>query len=228
LASTHRAGNAHAMAAKVIVVAGSKGGVGKSTICAHLASEWTSRGVRVLVVDADPQQSLMEWSEAAETPVCDVVSMGDNIRKTLPSVAESYDLVLVDTPARQSARLAGVLMVADFALCPTMPGTTDLWAVPKTLEVIDNVRQLRELNAAFLVNCKDATVIARNAATSLCDADVAVLGRTVGKRVAFSEAMTSGQGINTYAPGGIAALEISNLADELENHLEMRTQGNAA
>ena len=46
------------MAAKVFTVAQQKGGVGKTTLVAHLAVAWTAAKKRVAVVDIDPQQSL--------------------------------------------------------------------------------------------------------------------------------------------------------------------------
>lgn len=58
---------------KVVSVINYKGGVGKTTIAANLASEMTSRGKRVLVIDLDPQTNLTfsymkveEWSKKYE------------------------------------------------------------------------------------------------------------------------------------------------------------------
>ena len=50
----------------IIAVAGRKGGIGKSTITGNLAAEFIEMGWSVIVVDADPQHSLVSWSEQGE------------------------------------------------------------------------------------------------------------------------------------------------------------------
>jgi chromosome partitioning protein len=47
---------------QVIAIVSQKGGVGKSTIAVHLATEATAQGMRVLLLDLDPQGSAMEWA----------------------------------------------------------------------------------------------------------------------------------------------------------------------
>ena len=58
---------------KVVSIINYKGGVGKTTITANLASEMARREKRVLVIDLDPQTNLTfsymkveEWSKTYE------------------------------------------------------------------------------------------------------------------------------------------------------------------
>lgn len=53
----------------VIVLANSKGGVGKSTLAVHLAVWLYDRGHRVALVDADVQSSSSVWLQEAEPSV---------------------------------------------------------------------------------------------------------------------------------------------------------------
>ena len=46
---------------KLYVVANQKGGVGKTTVCGNLAAEFAGRGMKTLMIDADPQGSLSGW-----------------------------------------------------------------------------------------------------------------------------------------------------------------------
>ena len=47
---------------KTILVASSKGGVGKTTIATHLAAQSALSGKRTVLVDADPQRSSTRWA----------------------------------------------------------------------------------------------------------------------------------------------------------------------
>lgn len=47
----------------VIAVAQRKGGAGKSTIAANLATAFAEAGDRVALLDVDPQRSLARWDE---------------------------------------------------------------------------------------------------------------------------------------------------------------------
>ena len=47
----------------IVALLNQKGGVGKTTLALHLAGRWAGKGRRVLVVDADPQGSALDWSE---------------------------------------------------------------------------------------------------------------------------------------------------------------------
>ena len=48
---------------KTILVAGSKGGVGKTTVATHLAAHSALQGRRTVLADADPQGSATRWAE---------------------------------------------------------------------------------------------------------------------------------------------------------------------
>ena len=53
----------------MIAVSNNKGGSGKTTTTVNLASAFAERGLRVLVVDLDPQGSATEWLGGSEAPV---------------------------------------------------------------------------------------------------------------------------------------------------------------
>jgi chromosome partitioning protein len=207
-----------------ITLAGQKGGTGKSTIAVHLASEYQRRGLRVLVLDADPQGTALTWSEAAAERGHDapnVLGVGDALRAQLPSLRRGYDLVIIDTAGRQSKRLAGALALSDLALIPCKPSAPDVWALADTIELVERVRDVRDIEARIVVNEVNHTALAEAAGEAIEAAELDAMTSTLGRRVAFQEALAEGQGVTLHAPGSVAALELSNLADEIDIMLGM-------
>lgn len=206
----------------IISVAGQKGGSGKSTIAIHLAAEWHARGKKVLLADADPQGTALTWAEvAAEKGVScpHVVAVGDNLRTVLPALSENYDVTLIDVPGRKaSKRQVGALVISDVALLPCGPSTPDVWALAESVELVNEVRDLRsDLKAAVVINRRTATSEGKSARAALGSSTLPVLKTEIGLRVAFSEALAAGLGVTLYASGTVAANEIRRLADEVED-----------
>jgi len=85
----------------IVAVAGQKGGAGKTTVAVNLAAEGIARGLRVLLVDADPQGSARTWVAVAVEgghPVPSIATGGATMHADLPARAKGFDLVVVDTP----------------------------------------------------------------------------------------------------------------------------------
>ncbi len=55
-----------------------------------------------------------------------------------------------------------------------------------------------------------------------------VLCAELANRVAYAEALLSGQGVTTYQPGGLAAIEVANLAEEVLSMLTRKEQAHVA
>lgn len=205
--------------AKILALVSGKGGVGKSTLAVCLAAEWRARGLRVLVVDADPQGSAVTWADVAAEAghaAPPVTALGDTLRQAVPELARGFDLVVLDTPGRASKRLPGALVLADVALVPCGPSAVDVWALAGLLEVVREVRELRPgLAVALVANRAKSTTLARSARDALDQCGEPVLGTVIGDRTAYGEAVACGQGVTAYAPRSAAALEMRALADEV-------------
>jgi chromosome partitioning protein len=127
----------------VLGVGGRKGGVGKTQTAVTLALLAGLVGYRVLLVDADEQQSAVEWvGRAGELMPFDVISEASPRRLARLHEVTGYDLVLVDLPGglKRSGELRAVLTgtdgrpVLDALLLPTKTGTMDIRSTVRAIQ----------------------------------------------------------------------------------------------
>jgi len=207
----------------IVAFAGQKGGVGKSTAAVCLAVAALERGARVLLVDADPQGTARTWGEVAAErgrPSPTVVAMGAQMHKPgqLREVASGYDVTFIDCPPRHGEVQRSALMVANIAVLPCGPSAADAWALAASLDVVNEARTMREelLACVLLTRKQGRTALGKGARQVLESAGLPVLESELASRVAFQEALATGQGITTYAPRDAGTREIFDLLDELE------------
>ena len=209
----------------IVAVASEKGGVGKSTLTASLAAHWHTSGLKVLAVDLDPQGTLQDWAAVAEANAVDgppVIGMADNVRKTIPNLADQHDITILDCPGRMDTRLVAALAVADYVLVPVAPGAPDAWALGRVLEKIREMQFHRpELRAAVVVNRAIRTRVASTVVNELAGVEgVTHCPIQVGNRAAIAEALAAGTGATVYAGGSVAGVEVRRLADWVWGELE--------
>jgi chromosome partitioning protein len=71
----------------IIAVVNQKGGTGKTTVATNLATLFVGRKGEVLLVDADPQQSALEWQRdrPAHLPQVSVIGLpAPNLHREIP------------------------------------------------------------------------------------------------------------------------------------------------
>ena len=207
----------------IVALLNQKGGVGKTTLALHLAGRWAGQGKRVLVVDADPQGSALDWSEQRAREqwprLFGVLGLArETLHRELPAIAADADHVIVDGAPRTTGVARSALLAADLVLIPATPSPFDGWASAEMLRLLGEARVFRpELAARMVLNrCAARTSIARETAEALVDHDPPVLGSRIGQRVIFAEAARTGQLAEELDPGSPAAAEIAALTAEVE------------
>ena len=205
----------------IIGLLNQKGGVGKTTLSVSIAHALTRRQAnsKVMVVDADPQQSSLSWSEVRESsPPFSVIGLAKkSLHRDLPPIAAGYDFTIIDAPPRASELARSCIMASDLVIIPCTPSPYDIWASAETVSLIAEANIYKEkLKSVFAINRKITnTAISRDVADALSDFKLPVFKSQVSQRVVFAEAAASGMTVFDVEPKGKAAQEIINLVDEI-------------
>lgn len=113
----------------ILTVVNFKGGAAKTTTTAYLAHAFAAQGKKVLIVDADPQQSLQRWAARGDWEIPIIGKPVPKLHLTLRGVIGTrYDIVLVDTPGMddKAGIVMGALRAADSVLVPMNATLIDL------------------------------------------------------------------------------------------------------
>jgi chromosome partitioning protein len=197
---------------RVIAVCSQKGGVGKTTISAHLAVRAAMAGEGpVVLVDTDPQGSLSEWWRARgdEALALQTFKLDDLASGAAAIRNRGAAVAIIDTPPALTAAIEQVMAAADLVVIPARPSPHDLRAIGAT---VDLVRRSRK-PFLFVVN----GAANRAHITAECVAALSEHGRVAPailyQRTEWASSMINGRTVLETAPAGKSAREIMELWD---------------
>lgn len=198
---------------KVVTVAQQKGGSGKTTIAVNLAVEFHRRGLKVALLDTDPQGSLGRWfmarRERGEAGMEFSTASAWGVGYECEKLKRLADVVIVDTPPKVDADLRPALREADLVIVPVAASMVDLWATDGVFDLIG-----REGRRAVIVlnRVKAGTRLGLEVAEAAGKVG-GVAEASLGQRVAYAE--TLGMGLGAAEVRGTASAEVARLADEV-------------
>jgi chromosome partitioning protein len=205
----------------ILILAQTKGGVGKSTLAVNLAIARAREGRDVLLVDADEQATASDFTalrtERLGSPGYTAISLtGAAVRTQVLRLADKYQDIIIDAGGRDTAGLRAGLTVADVALVPFQPRTFDIWTLDKVASLLNEVEGYRDkpLRSFAILNFADPQGADNAAAAEALTGHqpLAYLPTPIGRRKAFPNAAAMGLGVlELKPPDPKASAEISAL-----------------
>ncbi len=122
---------------RTVLVASSKGGVGKTTIATHLAAQAAIDGQRTVLIDADPQGSSTRWAQRRADLATAVLPLDGTRKSWAKHLPDDAQRLIVDAPAGASVdSLESFLETADALVVPVLPSTLDIDATVPFLNAL--------------------------------------------------------------------------------------------
>jgi len=123
----------------IVGVLNQKGGVGKTTLSVNLAASLARTGANVLLIDADPQGSALDWAAARnDEPLFSVVGFPrPTLHKDITKLGQGYDHIIIDGPPRVTDLARSAIMASDVVLIPVQPSPYDIWAADEVVKLIE-------------------------------------------------------------------------------------------
>jgi chromosome partitioning protein len=206
-------------------VVNQKGGTGKTTVATNLATLFAGQQGEVLLVDADPQQSALEWQRdrPAHLPQVSVIGLpAPNLHREIPRLQTKYGVILIDGGGRVTATARATVAVADFLLVPTLASLPDARSTQRFFaEVVEEVAAIkgRVSGAILFTMVKTGTVFNVSGQGQIKDLGYPVFETTLSHRITYQEAIAQGMSVGEYDPRSKAAEEMQALFREVQEGL---------
>ena len=185
-----------------LALANLKPGTGKTTSAVWLAHVFSRAGNSVLLVDADPSGSALEWSDLAAMdprlapeaafPFRIVALPSRELHRRLPEIARDDDVVIIDTPQIEdhAAIARSALRYADEIVIPCAPNPIEVNRTTPARDEIAEVEPVRDrpVRSAILLNrCITRAHSISDARQALLDLGYDVLATTVPRLEVYAQ-----------------------------------------
>lgn len=212
---------------KTITIIG-KGGSGKSTIAANLATVAVKRGFTAGLIDADPQASLSQWRNLRLRSDIKVVPSGDSLQAKIESAKRAgVDPLIIDTAPELGTHTLEAIRSADFVVIPCRPARFDIAVTRARIELM----RTKQRRFAIVINAApprrddmDAPFV-REVRHALLDVGGRLWKRQITHRHAVIAAVAHGLGVIEYEPQSPASDEYAGLWESIKHDIEDRGHG---
>jgi chromosome partitioning protein len=193
---------------RVITLAASKGGVGKTTLATALSVRAAQESKRVALLDLDPQESMSAWWDRRKSENPKLFEVDATTEAIELLVSEGWEWVFVDTPPARIELIEPGIVVADLVLIPCRPSALDIEQIDITVELCET----HDKPFAFVLNHAPASwKITKTSTAFLGKSGRTVLEPPLTFRQAYMAAMTVGKSGPEVEGDGKARQEIDEL-----------------
>jgi chromosome partitioning protein len=211
---------------KIITVINQKGGTGKTTITMQLAGI-LGRQYKVLVADADPQNTAVKWAAKAPeaTPfAAAVVALNvyaEKVHLELKKFTNDYDIIFIDCPPGiDNPTAASALGISDLVIIPIIFSPADLEAAPLIEALIKRISEINlKLKSCFVGNADQPRLrLNKFIRSQLVEhMQIPVLDNSLCLRIAYRESMNIGGTVYNVVGSDDARREVMDIINNIKN-----------
>lgn len=204
---------------RIIGLAQSKGGVGKTTTALNLAAELHRRGHTVTVLDADPAAHAASIAEDGQLPYKVKAHLLEEAGDAAVSAwvrtvrTQGTDFVLIDAPGSMGAAFGATIAVSDLVLVPSGSTVLDVRGAAETVGTIRRHRKAAKRDRPDIL-IVPSRIDKRTGAGRDVVATLAALTEPVAPAISYravvADSLATGESVPHDTPSGA---EFSALAD---------------
>jgi chromosome partitioning protein len=193
--------------ARVVSIAGTKGGVGKSTTAYLLAGRLAEMGNKVGLLDADPNHAVGDWHAVGEIQGITIASniteqnIGDEVVKLEDGGA---DFVIIDLPGMRGMVQVFAFGLSDLIIIPTQTSRSDVEQALGLVHMIErNRKTIQNAKVRLLftrINPSYTTGVDAHAFRQVAEHGAPVMGTKLYERKHFKEMTYTGLLPNATGP----------------------------
>jgi chromosome partitioning protein len=181
----------------IIAFVSQKGGVGKSTFARGVAREAAQGGLKVKIADLDTQQgTCVDWHRdrlhARIRPAVAVEAFATAAEAL--TIADQYDLLILDGPARTSRGTLDIARMADLVVQPSGASVDDLRPAVREFHALVQAG-IPKAKLAFALNHIGTPTEEAEARAYIAEAGYTVLDGCLLERPAYRKAQNSGRAV---------------------------------
>lgn len=195
------------MTTTIIAFVSQKGGVGKSTMSRALAREAANNGLKAKIADLDTQQGTsVDWHRTRLNQGIQPAVSAEAFATAAQALklAEQFDLLIIDGPARTSQGTLEIARVADLVVQPTGASVDDLRPAIREFHALVKAG-IPKAKLTFALNRIGTAAEEAEARSYIAEAGYTALEGCLLERPAYRKAQNTGYAVTETSYTGLNA-----------------------